>query len=102
MIHTVMQSGVEYAAEEVPLNAITVRNLPPAVAKAVRERARRERLSLNKAIVRLLEEATGAAARKRVVHHDLDRFFGTWSKAEADAFDAAVREQRQIDPEMWG
>lgn len=84
------------------MNAITVRNLPPAVAKAVRERARRERLSLNKAIVRMLEEATGAGAGKRAVHHDLDRFFGTWSRAEADAFDVVVREQRQIDPEMWG
>jgi DNA-binding ferritin-like protein (Dps family) len=89
--------------EEVSVNAITVRNLPPAVAKAVKERARKEKLSLNKAIVRLLEEATGAGkGKKRVVHHDLDRFFGTWTKEEADAFDEALREQRQIDPEMWG
>ena len=84
------------------MNAITVRNLPPAVARAVKERARKEKLSLNKAIVRLLEEATGAGkAKKRVVHHDLDKFFGTWTKEEADAFDEALREQRQIDPEMW-
>ena len=84
------------------MNAITVRNLPPAVAKAVKERARRENLSLNKAIVSLLEEATGAGkGKKRVVHHDLDKFFGTWTKEEADAFDEALREQRQIDPEMW-
>ena len=84
------------------MNAITVRNLPSAVAKAVRERARREKLSLNKAVVSLLEEATGAGKEKRrVVHHDLDRFFGTWTKQEADAFDAALREQRQIDAEMW-
>jgi len=88
--------------KELPVNAITVRNLPPAVAKAVRERARKEKLSLNKAIVRLLEEATGAGTgKKRVVHHDLDKFFGTWTKEEADAFDEALREQRQIDPEMW-
>ena len=85
---------------EVLMNAITVRNLPPAVAKAVREKARKEKLSLNKAIVKLLEEATGTGKR-RVVRHDLDRFFGTWSGAEADAFDQALREQRQIDPEMW-
>jgi len=81
------------------VNAITVRNLPPAVAKAVREKARKERLSLNKAVARLLEEATGAEPRRKVVRHDLDRFFGTWSKKEADAFDEALREQRQIDPE---
>jgi hypothetical protein len=83
------------------MNAITVRNLPPAVAKAVREKARREGLSLNKAVVSLLEEATGTKSRKRASHHDLDRFFGTWSPKEADAFDEALREQRQIDPEMW-
>ena len=74
----------------------------PGCAKAVKERARRENLSLNKAIVSLLEEATGAGkGKKRVVHHDLDKFFGTWTKEEADAFDEALREQRQIDPEMW-
>ena len=84
------------------MNAITVRNLPPEVAKAVKEKARREKLSLNKAVVRLLEEATGVEkGKKKVVHHDLDRFFGTWTKEEADAFDEAMREHRQIDPEMW-
>ncbi len=84
------------------MNAITVRNLPPEVAKAVKEKARREKLSLNKAVVRLLEEATGVEkGRKKVVYHDLDRFFGTWTKEEADAFDEAAREHRQIDPEMW-
>ncbi len=84
------------------MNAIPVRKLPPAVARAVKEKARREKLSLNKAIVRLLEEATGTEkGTKRVVHHDLDEFFGTWTKREADAFDEALREQRQIEPEMW-
>ena len=88
--------------QEARTNAITVRNLPPEVAKAVKEKARKERLSLNKAVVRLLEEATGAEnAKKKVIHHDLDRFFGTWTKEEADAFDEAMREHRQIDPEMW-
>ena len=49
-----------------------------------------------------LEEATGATPGKnKVIHHDLDRFFGTWTKKEADAFDEALREQRQVEPEMW-
>jgi DNA-binding ferritin-like protein (Dps family) len=84
------------------MSAITLRNLPPRVAKAIREKARKERLSMNKTVIKLLEEATGATPEaKRVVHHDLDRFFGTWTKEEADAFDEALREQRQIEPEMW-
>jgi hypothetical protein len=86
------------------LNAITVRNLPPAVARAVKEKARREKLSLNKAVVRLLEEATGQGATKPVepLHHDLDHLFGAWSGEEADAFDAFLREHRSVlDPDMW-
>ena len=87
------------------MNAITVRNLPPAVAKAVKERARKEKLSLNKAIVKLLEEATGQSARKPagpLLHHDLDGLFGSWSPEEADELDAFLKEQRAvIDPEMW-
>jgi hypothetical protein len=84
------------------VNAITVRNLPPAVAKAVRLKAKRERLSLSQAVVKLLESATAEAQPKEpTVHHDLDRFFGTWTKEEADEFDEALREQRRIDPEMW-
>ena len=84
------------------MGAITVRNLPPGVARAVRERAKREHLSLNKTVVKLLEEATGMSSNVRpTIHEDLDHFFGTWSDEEATAFDEALREQRQIAPEMW-
>ena len=84
------------------MNAITVRNLPPAVAKAVKEKARKEKLSLNKAILRLLEEATGAAqGKKAAVHDDLDHLAGTWPAAEYRRFVDSLREQRQIDPDMW-
>jgi hypothetical protein len=96
MIHMMPHKGND------AMGAITVRNLPPKLARAIREKARKEQLSLNKAVIRLLEEATGAVQETgKVVHHDLDRFFGTWSKKEADRFDQALREQRQIEPEMW-
>lgn len=83
------------------MNAITVRNLPPAVVKAVKEKARREKLSLNKAIVALLEEATGSQPGKQVLHHELDHLAGRWSEAEYEKFMEVLREQRQVDPEMW-
>jgi hypothetical protein len=84
------------------MGAITVRNLPPKVAKAVRDKARREKLSLKRAVVRLLEEATGNAPEAAPsVHHDLDELAGIWSRAEYDAFRESLREHRQIDPDMW-
>lgn len=85
------------------MNAITVRNLPPDVAKVIRDKARKEGLSLNRVVVRLLEDATGVKrGRKPVVHHDLDHLFGVWSAEEADEFDRFLEEHRSvIDPEMW-
>jgi hypothetical protein len=83
------------------MNAITVRNLPAAVAKLVKDKARKEGLSLNRAIVRLLEEGMGETEGKDVVHHDLDHLAGTWSDEEYQQFMVALHEQRQIDPEMW-
>ena len=84
------------------MSAITLRNLPPAVARAIREKAKKEKTSLNRAVIGLLEEATGLTSRrKEMVHHDLDRFAGCWTEEEYDEFMETLREQRQIDPEMW-
>jgi hypothetical protein len=74
---------------------VTVRNLPPAVAKAVRDKARKENLSLNRAVIRLLEEATGEKRGTTEIHHDLDHLAGTWSEEEYQQFMAALSEQRQ-------
>jgi hypothetical protein len=82
--------------------AITVRNLPPEVERAIKERARRDRSSLNRAVGALLEEATGhRTVGKRSRHHDFDKYAGRWGKAEADAFDASLRDQRRIDEDDW-
>ncbi len=86
------------------MKALTVRNLPLEVAKAIKDKATKERRSLNQTVVSLLEEATGekARSRKATVHHDLDHLFGVWSKEEADDFDAYLKESRPvIDPKEW-
>jgi hypothetical protein len=42
-----------------------------------------------------------ASARKPPRNSDLNEFFGTWSSAEADAFDAALAGMRKVDPADW-
>ena len=76
---------------------ISLRNLPKELEKAILETSRREGISLNKATIRLLE----AQLRKPAKNSDFEEFFGTWSGAEADAFDAALAEMRQVDPADW-
>jgi plasmid stability protein len=82
---------------------ITVRNLPPQVARAVRERAKADHTSLNGAVIRLLEERLAAAPVKsaKKPHHDLDFLAGTWTADEANEFDESLAFQRSIDPDLW-
>ncbi|MBI4198930.1 MAG: hypothetical protein HY535_00445 [Chloroflexi bacterium] len=83
--------------------AITVRNLPPELARVIRQKAKREKVSLNRAVIDLLERATGLGRRAKpeVLHHDLDDLAGSWSQEEYEEFTEALLEQRQIEPEMW-
>jgi hypothetical protein len=85
------------------MKAVTVRQIPPALARAIDHRARQMRTSVNKVVISLLEEATGLASRggARVRHNDLDAFAGSWSRAEADAFDERLAQLRQVDHEIW-
>ncbi|HZE98520.1 MAG TPA: hypothetical protein VE981_15920 [Planctomycetota bacterium] len=85
------------------MNPVTLRNIPPAVARGIRIRAQKKRISLNRAVLELLEEAvgTGSGSRRSMLHPDLDELFGVWSPAEAAAFQESLAAQRGIDPELW-
>ncbi|RPH97270.1 MAG: hypothetical protein EHM71_19810, partial [Zetaproteobacteria bacterium] len=63
------------------MSAITVRNLPPELARLIRQKAKREKVSLNRVVIGLLEEATGLGknAKAEACHHDLDHLAGVWS-----------------------
>lgn len=76
---------------------LTLRNVPKEVEEAIVETSHREGISFNKATLRLLE----ASLRKPARNSDFEEFCGTWSDADADAFDAALAEMRRIDPADW-
>ena len=46
------------------MKAITLRNLPPEVARTVQWRAKQKKTSVNKAVIELLEESAGAKTKK--------------------------------------
>jgi len=85
------------------VKAVTLRKLPPQIARAIQERARAQKTSFNKAVISLLEEATGANNHPNSKHAytDLDSLAGSWTRAEAAAFDRELRKQRRIEEELW-
>jgi hypothetical protein len=76
----------------------TLRKIPPDVDKTLRQKARRERRSLNEVAVEAL--ARGAGIDPTIVtNHELDFAIGTW--VEDAEFDESIADQRRIEPELW-
>lgn len=85
------------------MRAITLRNLPPALAAILEKEASATGKSLNKTVIALLEKATGLAenGRGRSRHHDLDELAGSWGRKQAREFDRHLQELRRIDADVW-
>ena len=99
MIHNMNQKGRP--------KPITLRNVSPEIARAIRQRAGEEGISLSaadKAVGSLLARSvasTSGSRKDKLVHDDLDDLSGAWSLNDADEFDRALSVQRAIDPRLW-
>jgi len=83
------------------MNHLTVRNVPPDLASALRREQRRRGASLNRTVLDLLRTALGLG-RDGAYDNGLGRFAGTWSAREFAAFQrniAALFER--VDEEVW-
>src|SRR3970040_2551372 len=86
------------------MKQITIRSIPDEVKKTVQKEAERKGVSLNKAIISLLERAMGTKTpekKKRVLYHDLDHLAGRWSREEAVSLAKTLKAQRKVDAELW-
>ncbi len=85
------------------MKVITLRSLPPELARRIRQRADEAGTSLARTVITLLEERLGLRSRpgREVLHNDLDELAGSWTSQEADRFDAVLADQRAIDADLW-
>ena len=83
-------------------NQITLRGIDPRVRREILELAKRERISLNKAALRLLERGAGvrAPATSDRIGQSLDRWIGTWTEQEAEDVLASIQSCNRIDPHL--
>ena len=76
----------------------TLRDIPPAVDAAVRERARVQGKSLNEVAVEALAAGVGLGDRD-LVRRDLADIAGSWKRDAA--VEAALAAQDRVDPDLW-
>jgi hypothetical protein len=83
---------------------LTLRGFDPELERHVRDLARREGISLNKAVLRLARKGArleDTEARCDLINDRLDDLIGTWSDEEAEAMTAATALFEQVDEGLW-
>ena len=86
------------------MKQLTVRLSEPELQRRIEDLAKREHLSLNQAVLKLLRRSVGLgpdSGENIPIGEDIDRFVGTWSDAEAREFERAVEVFERIDEEFW-
>ncbi len=77
---------------------LTIRGLSPELEQRLQQLAVEEKISLNKAALKLLAEGAGLTeGKKTVIGQDLDHLFGTWKASEAENFLKSIKSCEQID-----
>lgn len=80
------------------IKALTIRNLPPALADALDREKRRRGKSLNQTVIDLLGQGLGAQG---VRSNGLGRLAGGWSEDEFRDFERATAQFEEVDEELW-
>ena len=86
------------------MNQLTIRGFNEELAESIRGLARRDGTSLNQAALKLLRKGAGLgeeASNANMIGDSLDDLFGTWSREEAEAFNAALEVFGQVDEAAW-
>ena len=81
---------------------LSLRGLKEDLSENLKKISRKEGTSLNKTVLKLLEDSVGLRRRKRVnIYQDLDELAGTWSSRDEKEFRGKIKYFESIDQEIW-
>ena len=84
------------------MKSITIHGLDGKLYEQIKEKAKRQGLSLNKTIKNLLEKSLGIKSHNGTDHReDFIEFCGVWTESEAKEFAGAIEDFEKIDPQDW-
>ncbi len=86
------------------MKQLSLRGFDPELEKRIREIARKEKISLNRATLRLVRKGAGLEENGKstgVVGSSLDHLIGKWSDEESEKFLKSIEPLEQIDRTFW-
>jgi DNA polymerase III delta subunit len=90
--------------EDKTMKQLTIRGVDEKLHRTIRSKANQQGLSINRYLLHLIKEAVGLAnggLLREQEFDDLDALAGTWTEDDFEEFEASLKEQRQIDEEIW-
>lgn len=86
------------------MKQLTIRGLDERLERRLRELARDQRISLNRAALTLMRRGAGLSDKREstnTVGSALDKFIGVWSDEDEAELLRALEPLEQVDPELW-
>lgn len=85
------------------MKQLTIRGFNDELTREIQRIAKREGISLNQAVLKLLRKGAGLAehSRENTIGASLDHLIGTWTAEEAEQVDRALEDFEEIDESMW-
>ena len=73
-----------------------------SLSRLLEERARKEGISINRLVKRLLRISVGLDKEPETDHReDFLDLFGVWTKEQGEKFHERIKDLEQIEPEEW-
>ena len=84
------------------MGAMTLRGVDDRMAKALKEKAKKDGNSVNATLIKILRESLGMEKKKRnIVYDDLDHLAGTWTNKDYREFSKKIADFGMVDKKMW-
>ena len=86
------------------MNQLTIRGFDKKIEQEIRNIAKREKISRNKAVLRILNRgmrSTDPSSRRSVIGSTLEHLAGTWSEEDARLIDEVEKDFEQLDSGLW-
>ena len=84
------------------MKSLSLRGIPEDLSENLRKLSQKEGISLNKTVLKLLEDSVGIKRKRRLnLYRDLDDLAGTWSKKDEKEFKDKIHFFEMIDKDLW-
>ncbi len=85
------------------MSNLSIRGIDPDLATTLKQQAHASGKSVNQLVLDVLKEYTEIYKRKYFTqeYHDLDFLFGQWSENDFIKIQGKIKNESQIDDELW-